>query len=74
MNINYSIIDPSKYHTTDDARSLLNQNSIQVFIFALIALLVIFFVVGSLWEYWKHKNYVKEKMETMTPKGWLAFF
>ena len=74
MAINYSIIDPSKYHTTDDARSMLNQNSILLIIFALITLLVIFFVVGSLWEYWKHKNNAKASMETMSPEGWLAFF
>ncbi|CAB3993744.1 Potassium voltage-gated channel subfamily F member 1 [Paramuricea clavata] len=65
--LDYSVIDPSLYHTAENARSLLNQKSILNLIYGLLVLLFIFLVTGSLWEFWKRSNARAEKMTSMEP-------
>ena len=66
--LDYSIIDPSLFHAADNARSLLNQTSILNLIYGLLALLFLFLVIGTLWEFWKRSGR-KQEMDVMQPSG-----
>ena len=64
--LDYSVIDPSLYHTAENAKSLLNQKSILKLVYGLLAVLFIFLIAGSFWEFWKSRVR-SEKMTTMEP-------